>query len=146
MWSILTISEEFLPYLVRKKNYLPSWRHIRSHLRHCHVQFGRTGLPTAAPSIVFSRFNSVIWLFVSKCEKVTRWTEIWFERDSYRRHRGPLRPTKEVGESLDIWPIVLNLPKFSFFFFRPNNYCFMREPYEMAFEYTKVIRTTVTSK
>jgi len=36
----------------------------------------RIGLRTATPSTIFSRFGAVLLLFVSKLEKVTRWTEI----------------------------------------------------------------------
>ena len=92
-----------------EKSALPPWQRTGSHLHRRHGQIGRIRLRAAAPSTVFSRFDPVRLLFVSKLEKVTRWAEIWDEWGAYRRHGSLLcrppenvffRRVKKVGASM----------------------------------------------
>jgi len=80
-WADLTANcRKDRPHSAKKKMLFHHDNHgTGSHLRRRHRQISRIRLRTAASSTVFSRFDPMRLLSVSKLEKVTHWAEIRVE-------------------------------------------------------------------
>ena len=70
-----------------EKSALSPWQRS-SPICNCHSKTDRITLRIAASSIVFSRFGPMLFIFVTKHEKMAGWKAIHVKRGSHRRNRG----------------------------------------------------------